>query len=160
MELPNESASFVIIFVLFCFHLGLICGVCFRQKGWKSFYSYEKNILFSYDIIRGIQQAKSISFFPSVGNQSWNRKKTHFALFGNRSEHSFPVRSQVWPEKLGKRVNKVKILTPEPRWLRFRDHVWKRNLVNDTINYSGFVKRFRTSIHLLAKLDTVIVDGE
>ena len=62
MELPNESASFVMIFLLFCFHLGLICGVCFSQKGWKSFYSSEKIKLFSYDIIRGIQQATSISF--------------------------------------------------------------------------------------------------
>ena len=35
----------------------------------------------------------------------------------------------------------------------------KGNLLNDTINYSGFFKRFGTSIHLLAKLDTVIVDG-
>ena len=26
-------------FVLFCFHLGRICDVCFSQKGWKSFYS-------------------------------------------------------------------------------------------------------------------------
>ena len=35
----------------------------------------------------------------------------------------------------------------------------KGNLLNDTINYSGFFKRFGTSINLLAKLDTVIVDG-
>ena len=27
-------------------------------------------MLFGYDVIRGIQQATSISFFPSVGNQS------------------------------------------------------------------------------------------
>ena len=80
MELPNESATFVVILVLFYFHLGRICDLSFSQKRWKSFYSQEKNILFSYDIIRGIQQATSISFFPSVGNQSWNRKKTHFAL--------------------------------------------------------------------------------
>ena len=28
---------------------------CFNQKYRESFYSYEKNELFSYDIIRGIQ---------------------------------------------------------------------------------------------------------
>ena len=75
MELPNESASFVVIFVLFCFHLGRLRDLCFSQKGKKSFYSKEKNILFSCDIIRGIQQATSISFFPSVRNQGGNRKK-------------------------------------------------------------------------------------
>ena len=79
MEVPNKSASFVVIFVLFCFHLGRICDLCFSQKCWKSFYSQDKNILFSYEIIRGIQQATSISFFPSVGNQSGNLKNTHFA---------------------------------------------------------------------------------
>ena len=58
MELPNESASFVVIFVLFvCCHLGRICDLYFRQKYWKSFYSCDKNILFGYNIIRGIQQA-------------------------------------------------------------------------------------------------------
>ena len=36
-------------------------------------------------------------------------------------------------------------------------YVWKRNLVNDTINYSGFFERFGTSIQLLAKLNAVIV---
>ena len=63
MELPNKSASFVVIFVLFCRHLGLICDLYFRQKYWKSFYSCDNNILFGYDIIQGIQQATSISFF-------------------------------------------------------------------------------------------------
>ena len=74
-ELPNESASFVVIFVLFFFHLGRLSDLCFKQKCWKSFYSLDKNILFSYEIIRGIQQATSISFFPSVGNQSGNKRK-------------------------------------------------------------------------------------
>ena len=39
-------------------------------------------MLFGYDVIRGIQQATSISFFPSVGNQSGQ---------------SFPARSPVPP---------------------------------------------------------------
>ena len=84
-------------FCLFYFHLGRICDLCFSQKWWKSFHSLDKNILFSNEIIRGIQQATSISFFPSVGNQSGNLKNTHFALLGSRSEHSFPARSRVLP---------------------------------------------------------------
>ena len=95
LELPNKSA--VSLWFLFCFHLGRICDLYFRQKYWKSFHSCDNNILFGYDIIRGIQQATSISFFPFVGNQSGNRKKTHFAFLGSRSEHSFPARSRVPP---------------------------------------------------------------
>ena len=63
----------------------------------KAFIHRTKNMLFGYDVIRGIQQATSISFFPSVGNQSGNLKSTHFALLGSRSEHSFPARSRVLP---------------------------------------------------------------
>ena len=65
MELPNESASLVVIFVLlyFVFIWDESVTSCFYQKYWKSFYSYDKNKLLSYDIIRGIQQATSISFF-------------------------------------------------------------------------------------------------
>ena len=48
----------------------------------KAFIHRTKNMLFGYDVIRGIQQATSISFFPSVGNQSGQ---------------SFPARSPVPP---------------------------------------------------------------
>ena len=93
MELPNESASLVVI--LFCFVVIWDESVtsCFHQKYRKSFYSYDKNKLFNYDIIRGIQQTKSIFFlilFNFFGNQRGNEKKTHFALFGSRSKHRFP----------------------------------------------------------------------
>ena len=103
MELPNKSASFVVIFVLFWSHLGRICDICFSQKCWKSFNSRDKNKLFSYDIIRGIQQATSISFFPFVGIQSGNRKRTYFALLGSRSEHGFSARSWVPPKRINSR---------------------------------------------------------
>ena len=89
MELPNESASLVVIFVLlyFVFIWDESVTSCFHQKYRKSFYSYDKNKFFSYDIIRGIQQATSISFFsPFLGNQRGNQKKTHVALLGGRSE--------------------------------------------------------------------------
>ena len=93
MELPNESASLVVIFVLlyFVFIWDESVTSCFHQKNQKSFYSYDKNKLFSYDIIRGIQQATSISFFffSFLGINEGDQKKTHFALFGSRSEHRF-----------------------------------------------------------------------
>ena len=83
MELPNESARFVVIFfVLFYFHLGRICDLCFSQKWWKSFYSLDKNILFSYEIIRGIQQATSISFFSFCGESKWESKENTFCILG------------------------------------------------------------------------------
>ena len=34
-------------------------------------------------------------FFPFVGIQSGNRKRTYFALLGSRSEHGFSARSRV-----------------------------------------------------------------
>ena len=76
MELPNKSARFVVIFFcLFCFHLGRICDLYFRQKYWKSFYSYDRNVLFGYDVIRGIQEATSISFFSFCGVSKWESKE-------------------------------------------------------------------------------------
>ena len=45
----------------------------FNQKYQKSFYSYDKNKLFSYDNIRGIQQARSISFLSFFGESTIKR---------------------------------------------------------------------------------------
>ena len=81
MELPNESVSLDVIFVLFCFHLGRVCDLMFSPK-------IPEKLLFIF--IRGIQQATSISFFFSfLGINEGDQKKTHFALFGSRSEHRF-----------------------------------------------------------------------
>ena len=99
----NLLVSLWFLLRLFCCHLGRICDLYFRQKYWKSFYSCDNNILFGYDIIQGIQQATRISFFPFVGYQSGNRKKTHFALLGSRSEHRFPARSRVPPKHINSR---------------------------------------------------------
>ena len=62
MELPNESASLVVIFVLFCvvFVGDESVTSSFKQKYRKSFYSYGKDKLFSDDIIWAIQQATRI----------------------------------------------------------------------------------------------------
>ena len=75
MELPNDSASLVVIFVLFCFVFIWDESVTssFNQKYQKSFYSYDKNKLFSYDNIRGIQQARSISFLSFFGESTIKR---------------------------------------------------------------------------------------
>ena len=79
MELPNDSACLVVIFVLFFFVLIWDESVTFfNQKYRKSFYSYEKNNLFSYDIIRGIQQATSISFFFFFGESTRESKENLF----------------------------------------------------------------------------------
>ena len=113
MELPNESASLVVI--LFCFVVIWDESVtsCFHQKYRKSFYSQDKNKLFSYDIIRGIQQVTSIFFFILFfGNQQGGSKENTFCTLWQ------PIRAQVFllargshhnveiAEKLGKRVNK------------------------------------------------------
>ena len=75
MELPNDSASLVVIFVLFCFVFIWDESVTssFNQKYQKSFYSYDKNKLFSYNNIRGIQQARSISFLSFFGESTIKR---------------------------------------------------------------------------------------
>ena len=109
-----------VLFVLFSFRTNL-WPLFFRQKYWKSFYSYDRNILSGYDIIRGIQEATSISFFfPFVGYQSGNRKKTHFALLGSRSEHRFPPRSPVPPKHINRReIGK----TCQQKWkIRHQNH--------------------------------------
>ena len=99
MELPNESASLVVIFVLlyFVFIWDESVTSCFHQKYRKSFYSYDKNKLFSYDIIRGIQQATSISFFffSFLGiNEGIKRKHILHSLVADQST-GFLARSRV-----------------------------------------------------------------
>ena len=126
MELPNESASLVVIFVLlyFVFIWDESVTSCFHQKYRKSFYSYDKNKLFSYDIIRGIQQATSISFFFSFFGEStreskentcctlgWPiRMRTQVFLLARGSHHNVEM-----AHKLGKRVNKSENFNPRTK---------------------------------------------
>ena len=106
MELPNESASLVVIFVLFYFVLIWDESVtsCFHQKYRKSFYSYDKNKLSSYDIIRGIQQATSIPFFfPFLEiNEGIKRKHILHSLVADQST-GFLARSRVPPQRRNSR---------------------------------------------------------
>ena len=78
----NLLVSLWFLFCLFCCHLGRICDLYFRQKYWKSFYSCDKNIPFGYNIIRGIKQATSISFFSFCGVSKWKLKKNTFCTLG------------------------------------------------------------------------------
>ena len=73
MELPNESTSLVVIlfcFVLFCFVFIWDESVtsCVNQKYRRSFYSYEKNKLFSYDKVSRSSLVPNLStwqfYFP------------------------------------------------------------------------------------------------
>ena len=106
MELPNESASLVVIFVLFYFVFIWDESVtsCFHQKYRKSFYSYDKNKLSSYDIIRGIQQATSIPFFfPFLEiNEGIKRKHILHSLVADQST-GFLARSRVPPQRRNSR---------------------------------------------------------
>ena len=70
MELPNESTSLVVIFFLFCFVFIWDESVtsCVNQKYRKSFYSYDKNKLFSYDKVSKSSSVPNLStwqfYFP------------------------------------------------------------------------------------------------
>ena len=102
MELPNESASLVVIFVLFCvvFVGDESVTSSFNQKYRKSFYSYGKNKLFSYDIIWAIQQATRIfssCFFGGI-NEGIKRKHILHSLVADQST-SFLARSRVPPQR-------------------------------------------------------------
>ena len=100
MELPNDSASLVLIFV-FIWDASV---TCFNQKCPKSFCSYDKNKLFSYDIIRGIQQARSISFFFLFWgiNEGLKRKHILHSLVADQST-GFLARSRVPPQRRNSR---------------------------------------------------------
>ena len=103
MELPKESASFVVI--LFCFVFiwdKFVTSVLDKNVG-KAFIHRTKIYCLVTKLYEVFNRLQAFLFFPSVGNQSGNRKKTHFAFLGGRSEHSFPSRSRVSPERINSR---------------------------------------------------------
>ena len=75
-----QMTLLVSLWFLFCFVFIWDESVTssFNQKYQKSFYSYDKNKLFSYDIIRGIQQARSISFLSFFGESTRDSKENTF----------------------------------------------------------------------------------
>ena len=95
MELPNESVSLDVIFVLFCFHLGRVCDLMFSPK-------IPEKLLFI--LIRGIQQATSISFFFSFFgiNEEIKRKHILHPLVADQST-GFLNRSRVPPQCINSR---------------------------------------------------------
>ena len=74
-------------------------------------------VTISYEVFKRLQ---AFLFFPFVGYQSGNRKKTHFALLGSRSEHRFPPRSLVPPKHINSReIGK----TCQQKWkIRHQNH--------------------------------------
>ena len=95
MELPNECVSLDVIFVLFCFNLGRVCDLMFSPK-------IPEKLLFI--LIRGIQQATSISFFFSfLGiNEEIKRKHILHPLVADQST-GFLTRSRVPPQCINSR---------------------------------------------------------
>ena len=75
MELPNECVSFVVIFVLFCFHLGRLCDLCFSQNVGRAFIHRTKIYCLVTTLYEVFNRQQAFLFFPSVGNQGGNRKK-------------------------------------------------------------------------------------
>ena len=128
------SFWFLFYFVLFTF--GTYLWPVLTKNARKAFVHTTRINCLVTTLFEVFNRLEAFLFYPFLGNQRGTQKKTHFALFGSRSEHRFSCSLGNWVNVL----TKVKILTPEPRWLRFLDHEWKRNLGNDTINYSGFIK--------------------
>ena len=101
-----QMTLLVSLWFLFCFVFIWDESVTssFNQKYQKSFYSYDKNKLFSYDIIRGIQQARSISFFILFWgiNEGLKRKHILHSLVADQST-GFLARSRVPPQRINSR---------------------------------------------------------
>ena len=121
MELPNESARFVVIFFcLFYFHLGRICDLCFSQKWWKSFYSLDKNIFLVTKLYEVFNRLQAFLFFLLWGIKvgierkhilhSWVADQSTAFLLARGSHLKVKI-----AEELGDVSTEVKILTPEPR---------------------------------------------
>ena len=124
MELQNKSASLVVIFALFCFVFIYDESMTssFNQKYRKSFHSCDKNKLFRYDVIRGIQQTTKHSFFFFFfGNQRGNQKKTRFALFGSRSRHRFSC-SLAGPTTTSKQQRNWENLSTKVKKIQHQNH--------------------------------------
>ena len=90
MELPNESASLVVIFacfVLFSFGTNLWLHVLTKNTGKAFIHMTKINCLVTtlYEVFNKLKAF----FFSFFGNQRGNQKKTNFARFGCRSEHRF-----------------------------------------------------------------------
>ena len=68
MELPNESTSLVVILFCFVFIWDESVTLCVNQKYRRSFYSYDKNKLFSYDKVSRSSLVPNLStwqfYFP------------------------------------------------------------------------------------------------
>ena len=97
------------------------------------------------------------NLFASIELSLWsrNRKKTHFELLGGRSEHRFPARSRVPPKHMNRReIGK----TCHQKW-NFQHQNHDDSSTTRLIILVFLNALNGTSIQLLAKLNTVILDG-
>ena len=90
MELPNDSASLVVIFVLVWFVLIWDESVTFLTKSTGKAFIHMTKITCSVTTLSEVfNRLQAFLFFSFLENQRGNQKKTHFLLFGSRSEHRF-----------------------------------------------------------------------
>ena len=96
MELPNESVSLDVIFVLFCFHLGRVCDLMFSPKNTgKSFIHIHKRYSTGYKHF--------FFFFSFLGiNEGIKRKHILHSLVADQST-GFLTRSRVPPQCINSR---------------------------------------------------------
>ena len=163
MELPNESASFVVIFVLFSFGTNLWLHVLTKNTR-KAFIHMTKINCLVTTLCEVFNKLKAF-FFPFLGiNEGIKRKQILHALVADQST-GFLARSRVPPQHINSREigrtcqQKWKIQHQNHDDYDFFDHVWKRNLVNDTTNYSGFLNALEhqsTSLRNLTRLSSTV----
>ena len=162
-ELPNESASFVVIFVLFSFGTNLWLHVLTKNTRKAFIHMTKINCLVTtlYEVFNKLKAF----FFPFLGiNEGIKRKQILHALVADQST-GFLARSRVPPQHINSREigrtcqQKWKIQHQNHDDYDFFDHVWKRNLVNDTTNYSGFLNALEhqsTSLRNLTRLSSTV----
>ena len=166
MELPNESASLVVIFacfVLFSFGTNLWLHVLTKNTRKVFIHMTKINCLVTtlYEVFNKLKAF----FFPFLGiNEGIKRKQILHALVADQST-GFLARSRVPPQHINSREigrtcqQKWKIQHQNHDDYDFFDHVWKRNLVNDTTNYSGFLNALEhqsTSLRNLTRLSSTV----
>ena len=90
MELSNESASLVVIFVCFVlFSFGTNLWLHVLTKNTRKAFIHMTKINCLVTTLYEVFNKLKAFFFSFFGNQRGNQKKTHFARFGCRSEHRF-----------------------------------------------------------------------
>ena len=81
MELPNKSASLVVIFVLFCFHLRRVCDFIFQPKNTgKAFIHMTKINCLVMTWYEVLNRLRTISFFFLFWESTRESKENTFCI--------------------------------------------------------------------------------